>query len=203
MPNAGRYRLNCQRKDRKSPVVLNSSVRLTEYELRSVLMYFVERTYNLCSTLQTVANTRASGSRLAFSRHRHHSGRNRSASSCSHTQRNYSRESSENESPTRTSALVLFPVKEDLEYGYNEKPQNTRKRIPVLQHSQSLMVIPCHRTGKLVETADKSHRKRHSIHRPHSLPPVPHIKLLLEGKIPESQNVSHTSPTTVYISQQC
>ncbi|XP_055338875.1 SNF-related serine/threonine-protein kinase-like [Paramacrobiotus metropolitanus] len=151
------------------------------------------------------STSRTTASRLSFSRHRVQPHRHRSTSSCSNPPV-YSRESSENASPIRRSTPVLFHMGEE-DRGMTCSAKNTNSKKRVLQHSQSLMVIPCH-SGKLAAVADtaKGSRKRSSLHRPHSLPPVPHVKVLLEGNYPMAQaNPSNVSPrlSSLCIRQQC
>ena len=169
-------------------------------------------------------------SRLPFSRHRHHRhhhDRNRSQSSCSRLGGHsgcgggggggYSRESSENESPTRASAPVLFFA------GAEDRPRDAgmegtagmKRRIPpVLQHSQSLVIIPCCGTRVRPEDDDavsvlgrSAKKKHHLVHRPHSLPPVAHFAAPYpeEGRGLTSHHSNSPSPNVsrIFIRQQC
>lgn len=132
-----------------------------------------------------VAVNAAIPARLPFSRHRHrhhHHDRHRSQSSCSsrmyHSGGTYSRESSENESPTRGSAPVLFfpssgDEQRDGGLAVDVVGGGVKRRIPVLQHSQSLMsIIPGSVKGdsgsKVHDGGDgRASKKKHLLHRPH------------------------------------
>ncbi|OQV21574.1 SNF-related serine/threonine-protein kinase [Hypsibius exemplaris] len=161
--------------------------------------------------------------RMPFSRHRHFH-RHRSQSSCSRLCHSssagaYSRESSETELPTRASAPILFFAGdvEDASADDNVDAVAVKRRIPppVLQHSQSLVIIPCcvkgarlsgdSGDGKLSTATTSGSKRKHLIHRPHSLPPVPHFSSQFAAGAVGGEHSNSTSPTAsrFFIRQQC